>query len=616
MNTTKPPLSVAMTILTMISACATLAVSSRAQERRYQFYNPTVEHVSIHEGKVAPGHYAYNHMVAVEWFDGQFHAVWGGNAATFFEGKPGQFNVWATSPDFKRWSGPMQLSHVGNAPLPVDPKVIEWQPNLLNYLDRQLWCVWFCRSEDPQLQGTYLSTLEKGAGDHWRHRKILNRREIDGLSCIAFVSQNPVLLASGRVLAPVTFYPVEKNHPGRFKRWNACLYTDDGGLTWEVSDLLSMVDDLAAQWEPFFYEQHDGRIRALMRNFTNATPPSDQWRLTAVGTGAAKGSPVRFPRDPGYSFMETVNERSQVFRLPGGRFCLVQHDGFTNHRDYRTRINVALNFSRSGADDFVAATPISRPGVISRYPQGVAHDGKLYIGYTLGPGDGGPGPELSGMEGAIVSPAPRADTYYVWPRSKELIQMTVQADAAGKKTVRRNNPGSRTARPQLATFEGRQAIEFRNRASAGVDIDTVNFETGGALELTFSARLKKLQDVGMAVLCSVGDRIPIRLGVPANRPGKLYAYTRNQWEPVGDFPPEQWHALRVVVDARSFTVAVNGQPPKTFPNPLVNPTPRVYLGDGFENDYVASNAGSEFAIDLGSIRSRALEQSTPAGTTR
>lgn len=579
----------------------------QSTERTYAFYDPTVEHLTIHEGKISLGHYAYNHMVSVEWFDGRFHAVWGGNADTFFEGKPGQFNVWATSADFRTWTAPAPLGHVGPDALPVDPKVVEWQPNLLNYLDRQLWCVWFCRSGDARLQGTYLSVLEKGANNRWQHRKILDRREIGGLSCIAFASQNPVMLSSGRVLAPVTFYPVETVEPVRFKRWNACLYTDDGGRTWEVSDLLSMVDDATAQWEPFFYEQQDGRIRALMRNFTKGTPPSNQWRLTTTGTGSAMGTPVRFPLDPTYSFMETVNERPQVFRISGGRFCLVQHDGFTNNRDYRTRINVALNFSRSGNDDFVAGPPISRPGVISRYPQGVEHGGKIYVGYTLGPGDQGPGPDLSGIEGAIISEAPKPDTYYVWPRSKELLLMTVQADDTGKKTVRRNNPNSRTTQPRLVTVEQRRVIEFRNRASAGVDVDPVKFGEGGELELSFGARLTKLQDVGMAVLCSVGDRIPIRLGVPANRPGKLYAYSRNQWEPVGNFPLQQWHTLRIVLGAQDFSVTLNGQAAKAFPNPLVNPSPRVYLGDGFETDYIPSNAGSEFMVDLGSLRSRISE---------
>ena len=581
-------------------------------ERRYEFYQPTVEHVTLHEGKIAPGHYAYNHMVSVEWFDGQFHAVWGGNATTYAEGKPGQFNVWATSGDFRRWTMPEQLAHVGLTPLPVDPQVVEWQPNLLNYRGQQLWCIWYAKSRDGALQGTYLSILEKGAGNNWRHRKIFNRHEVHGVPCIAFPSQNPVLLSSGRVLAPVTLFPDDRFEKGeqfadqrsaqqKFRRWNACLFSDDGGETWKVSDPISMVDDAVGQWEPFFYEQADGQIRAYMRNFTKGTPPGNQWRLTTTGTGAAKGTPVRFPSDPIYSFMETINERPQVLRLPGGRYCLIQQDAYTNHRDYRTRVNVALNFSRSGADDFVAGPPVSRPGVISRYAQGVEHGGSLYIGYTLGPGESGPGPELAGMEGAIVTPAPRADRYYVWPRRKELVTMATTADAAGNKTVRRANPNARTASPRLLDGDRLRTLAFADRASAGVDIDPVDFAAGETLEIRFDTKVARVQEVGMLVLCSLGDRIPIRLGVPANRPGKLYAYTRNQWEPVADFAPDQWHSLRVVIKGGEFSVTVDGLAAITYPNPIVNPPPRVYLGDGFEVDYIRSNSGSEFHIALDSL---------------
>ena len=47
---------------------------------------------------------------------------------------------------------------------------------------------------------------------------------------------------------------------------------------------MAAIDDAEGQWEPFFYEQADGRIRAYMRNFTKAIPPGTQWRFTAVGT--------------------------------------------------------------------------------------------------------------------------------------------------------------------------------------------------------------------------------------------------------------------------------------------------------------------------------------------
>lgn len=97
-----------------------------------------------------------------------------------------------------------------------------------------------------------------------------------------------------------------------------------------------------------------------------------------------------------------------------------------------------MNFSRSGDDDFVAGPLASRPGVISRYPHQVEQGGKINVGYTLGPGDQGQGPELSGIEGAIISEAPKHDAHNLWPRSKELLLVTLQNDDAGKKRSRRH----------------------------------------------------------------------------------------------------------------------------------------------------------------------------------
>jgi len=576
-----------------------------AQERRYDFYQPQVQHVVIHQGKLAEGHYAYNHMPSVEWFDGRFHAVWGAHAEPSFEGKPGQVNVWATSDDFQRWGAPQKLAHTGPGALPLDPHCVQWQPNLLNYRDRQLWCVWSFSSRNPEIDGLYLSTLDKGSLD-WRHRRIQRRQDVDGRPCTIFASQNPVLLASGRVLAPVTLTRRDPKHDASghktgdtVLRWNACFYTDDGGATWHCSNPISSVDDAEGQWEPFFYEQSDGKIRAFMRNFTRGIPHGTQWRLTTVGTGAAKGTPVAFPDDPTYSFMETANCRPQIFRLDGGRYCLLPQDALVNHRDYSTRLNVAMHFSRRGADDLVPGPPVSRPGVISAYPQGVAQDGKIYLAYTAGLGG-----QPRSIEGAIVAPAPLADRFYVWPRSKELVKMQEFRDKEGRKTVVRANPDARTALPRLKTVEQRRTIQFSARASAGVDLDPVNFAAGDALEVSFRAKVLRLQPVGMLVFCSLGDRIPIRLGMPANRPGQLYAYSRDQWTPVCDFPIDQWHTLRVTVRGADFAVAIDDRPPKTFPNPLVNPRPRLYLGDGFEVDYIYSLSGSEFLVDLGSLSSR------------
>lgn len=585
----------------ILAGCSSVSAAAGADMRRYDFYQPAVKHVTIHEGKLAPGHYAYNHMASVEWFDGRFYAVWGAHAETHREGKPGQVNVWARSEDFAQWSPPQRLAHTGPDALPADPQGVQWQPNLLNFHDRQLWCVWSFSSKNAELDGLYLSTLERGRHD-WRHRSIQRRQDVNGRPCTIFASQNPVLLSSGRVLVPVTLSRRESQPGGgpatasTVRRWNACFYTDDGGATWRCSNPISSIDDPSGQWEPFFYEQSDGRLRAFMRNFTKGIPAGTQWRLTTVGTGAATGTPVSFPHDPVFSFMETVNCRPQIFRLDGGRYCLLQQDALVNHRDYSTRLNVALHFSRSGADDFVAGTPVSRPEAISAYPQGVAHNGNIHLAYTVGPGD-----QPRGIEGVLVTPAPRQDRYYVWPRAKELIRMQDVKDASGKKQVVRTNPNARTPLPHLRTVQDRRTIQFTARASAGVDIDPVDFAAGQTLEFRFRANVSRLQLVGTLILCTLGDRLPIRLGMPANRPGKLYAYTRNQWAPVADFALQQWHSLSVVVRGTDFSVTVDGRPPQMFPNPLVNPTPRLYLGEGFDVDYVYSLSGSEFQVDLGSL---------------
>ena len=584
--------------------CCTLALTSLAQGGMYEFYEPQVKHVTIHEGKHAAGHYPYNHMASIEWFDGKFHCVWGAHAETHKEGVPGQVNLWATTEDFSRWPAPQRLAHCGANALPADPECVQWQPNLLNFKDKELWCVWSFNSGKEELDGLWLSKLRQGRSE-WEHNRIARRQDVNGLSCSIFASQNPVLLKSGRVLAPVTLnYRDPKHDAGKghaqgvtIRRWNACFYSDDDGKSWKCSPPLSAIDEADAQWEPFFYEQSDGQIRYYARNFTRAVDPLS-WRYTTVGTGAKKDEPLLFPDDPVFSFMETANCRPQVFQLPCGRYCLLQQDAFVNHRDYRTRLNVALHFSRSGADDFVAATPVSRHNVISAYPQGVAHGNAIYMAYTVGDGRG-----PRGIEGAQISPLPDKEHRYLWPRSRETVVIREHLNADGQKEVYPYKPGERTELPVLKQAENRTVVRFGGRASAGVEIDRPDFESAQCLTIKFEARILRLQEKGMLILCSFGDRMPIRIGVPANRPNALYAYTRDQWRPVCDFAAGQWHNVKLTFRPETFLVGIDDAEPVGFPNPLNNPNPRLYLGDGFESEQHNSNAGSEFLIDLDSVQS-------------
>jgi hypothetical protein len=582
-------------------SCAALAACLAAMPvRTYELYEPTVRHVTIYEGRLEAGQYPYNHMPSVEFFDGKFHAAWGGNPRTIQEGQPGQILLLSTSDDFQQWTHPAHFVGAG-AGNPVDgPEVRQWQPNLLNYEGRELWCTWYSSTPegDPERDGTYLSTLGTGPGAKWVNRRIFHRIPIDGKPFVCFPSGNPVLLKSGRVLAPATLY---RREPGLKERiqWNVCLYTDDGGETWAYSNPIGQVDDYWAQWEPFFYEQADGTLRAFMRNHTRATPACTQWQLTCVGTGAKKGEPVVFDPDPEYSYIETANSRTQVFGARGGRYCMLHHDVWVDHRGYETRLNLGLFFSRTGADDYVAGPSFSRRNVISAYPQGIEHDGKIYVAYTTGPGS-----QARSIEGAIIDPSPVADQFYIWPREKDLLRMETRTDADGRKSVVRTNPDYRATRPAVVEEDGRDAILFERAGSAGVEIDPVDFAAGQSLTVSFEAKVRNVQERGNLILCSFGDRIPIRIGMPAHRVGTLYAYGAEEWKPVGPMEVGAWAKITLTFGQDTFSVRVGDGEAKTFRNPMAQTNPRLYLGDGYEVDYVRSNWESEFLIDLPSVNTQ------------
>jgi hypothetical protein len=135
-----------------------------------------------------------------------------------------------------------------------------------------------------------------------------------------------------------------------------------------------------------------------------------------------------------------------------------------------------------------------------------------------------------------------------------------------------------------------------------VEIDRVDFTRGEKLGVAFEVRIGQQQAYGNLVFCSFGGQIPIRLGVPGNRPDSLYAYGRNQWERIGAMGRGQWHRLTMVFGADEFTVQIDGGRPVTCMNPIRHPERRLYLGDGYEIEPFESNRGSDFLIDLKSLQ--------------
>ncbi len=626
--------------------------------QRYRFYEPSIEKHYLHRD--TPGAtYLFGHMVSIEHFDGRFHAVWnnhhGGHAQRYYsdQGVPMPFQrlLWQTSQDCRTWSPPIRITEEATeTPLDVwDEPHTHWQPNLLNYKDQQLWCIWCigegayfpieadrqARRRVPTVAGTYLSTLATGAAAKWSHRRIFADvnvsvpgtragKEADGdTTGYLFPSQNPTILSSGRVLQPVTCIVGDEYRLGSVNSrayFSAVIYTDDGGQTWQLSNMVSNPDNALAHWEPHVLEQADGRLRMYIRDSAASRgiheAPDVAYRmtlssplfLTTTGTGIAKGEPVVFEPDAQRVWMEVEGSRMHRLRLPGGRYCMIHHDVW-NGSGKGVRSNLALFFSRSDNNDYVAG-----PGIVGRlrpahYAQAIAHDGKLYVGYTLWndsirTGGDTAACEERGIALSIIDPLPDVEAHYVWPRDKD--------------TFASANPAWRVAstervyeKPRLVTHEDRTCIDFRECGSAGVEIDPVGLRSGRELAVNFDLKILSLQSVGSLVVCSFGSRIPARIGIPANRPAMLYAYGRDDWQPVGSIDMGGWNTIHLRFGADEFSVQVGDHRVATFVNPIRFPDERLYLGDGYEVDPIESNRGSRFMIDLDSVTTAVVAAPNP-----
>lgn len=568
---------------------------------KYRLFTPTVSHVTIHEATHRTGHYPYNHDVSVAWFNNRFYAAWNAHPDTHAEGHPGQINVIAESTDFEHWSEPEFFlgSTAVNGVTRSDG--VMWQPNLLNYKNQALWCFWCLTHSEGKSwpledSGTYFSYLPAGSGSRWVNVKILDRYSIEGLETLAFPSQNPFLCSNGRVLVPVTFIHAPAD-PRQSKHWNAALYSDDEGKSWQVSSLLSQPSDAWANWEPHFHEQQDGKIRAFMRNMNKSFPRSpNYWLLTAESKGNQIGSPLIFEKDPVFSCMETGNSRMHVFQTDKGSYCMLHHDCIADHGTYDSRYNLALFFSRTGRDDFIPATPFSRKNVISAYPQGLARDGKIYVAYTVG-GSG----NCRSIEGAVIGGQPDPDHFWIFPRAKDRVALDVYKDAEGITCARRLNPGFEPPRVNQIEKDGRTCLVFNADVSAAVDVPKGDPRRSEVLQFKF--RVKVLSPVcrQFLVLCTLGGAAPIRIGLPANRDRLLYAFGNDQWQAAGYFPLQEWVSLEIEFHARHFTVKINEGMAVKFGNPGNIAEYKLFFGDGYDSDYLLNNQSGEFLVDLHSI---------------
>lgn len=415
-----------------LSFSTTLAISltAMADWQSYEWYQPTVERSFVVDAASSP--LQYNHDSSVAWFGDRWFCLWNANAHAD-EGKPGQLNYQATSPDGKTWTEPVPVFASPDYALPPVPcpKGTQWQPNLI-VVNGELWAVWSQNSRD-EYNGCYLSRLRSPEGK-WENTRILwdgsPEPLLDGVRWRVFPTQNPCALRSGRILAPVTLTgPVAKDAPEEIGSWwarekrNSVIYTDDGGTTWQVSPGTIIPGKSWAQWEPTVWEATDGTVLMVSRNNDfraskeGGAQPTQMLTWSESRDGGTTWSPLQFVP------LETVASRMHVLPLPGNRMVMIHNDNPAG-TFVQDRQNLALFFTQGKGVDFVAGPGISGWEPCVAYPQGWARDNELLVSYSQGN-------QPRSIKVARITPLPQPGTLCVLPRHRELPPVRPQLETDG-----------------------------------------------------------------------------------------------------------------------------------------------------------------------------------------
>jgi hypothetical protein len=263
-----------------------LAVALAAPSPDYQLYQPPIAYSTVVSPLTSP--LQYNHDSSIALFKSVWIAVWNANT-NYKEGQPGQFNLMSTSADLKNWTAPARAfsdPEWSTNPVPCDLKTCEqWQPNLFMLSDGRLGCVWSgSNGRDGRSDGdamiTYFSSLASPDGKWTNHPIVFASGDgrtkplFQGANWTLFASQNPTVLSSGRILAPVVMTSsllakdadpgCRQLHPPRnvsqmcFERRSSVLISDDHGEHWHESHGTVIPSATWAQWEPTVWAAGNG----------------------------------------------------------------------------------------------------------------------------------------------------------------------------------------------------------------------------------------------------------------------------------------------------------------------------------------------------------------------
>ncbi|MEI8205896.1 MAG: hypothetical protein WCG03_03370 [Kiritimatiellales bacterium] len=374
-----------------------LMVSAVAAAKQYEIYHPTITRGVMYR----PGQLRYNHDSTIEFFQGKFYGAWNGNENRW-EGKPGQKNYWATSDDGLNWSPEIVFSNVPSFGLPEWQT--EWQPNLLNWKNRELWCFW-------TKSGGFIFSKLNADKTGWDHRVVWESVTLKGQPYSTFPTQNPTVLADGSVMIPCVFRLPKEVEPIVEKQtyYSGPIITRDGGDTFFVPEgaLIEHPEkEKLKMWEPMYVVQEDGRVRMFNRTLSLGVDTS-QMPSNALITadGSADGERME---PPVYSAIRTVHSRMWLGQT-GSRRLMVHSDSMRNMFPL-DRINIAFFSSRTGRDDFVAGVPIEDGLISISYPQAVFVSNAAYVCYSYQF-------DPASIMVSKVDPLPVDDRWYIFPRS-------------------------------------------------------------------------------------------------------------------------------------------------------------------------------------------------------
>ncbi|MEO1191208.1 MAG: sialidase family protein [Pseudomonadota bacterium] len=436
--------------------------------------------------------YIYNHMSALERFQGRWFALWGANdkkvpnqrqlkpyfsAGTLpsdfettpgfgeIEGAPQQKIVLATNDDgsFRTWSPP-----VGLFGAEMDgPRARQWAPDLLRVADQsrpgteELWALW---SQHPgRSTEAYLARLTQADG-RWQVQSLVIENNLladsprgaaDRYARLApgAIQLSPAWQAitgskSGRVLVPSAVRGLAE----RNKYDLMVFYSDDFGQSWRPSQRIEPPEGIKP-WEPVLLaDDSSQKLYLYARNNEDHGEPSSQMLVFAESLDGGKTWSTLKPL-----LLEVPSLRPQAFSL-GNRKVLIHHDienGFAGKagafRPGRTgrvtdsgplggfapndRMNMALFFSRDGRPgSWLPATAFTNNALSD--PEQANQRGVSYSSFSLDEANDRLyviHSSARSIRGEIISPLPKPGVAYLFPRTAiEIEEMKDQGGVACK----------------------------------------------------------------------------------------------------------------------------------------------------------------------------------------